>query len=59
MTQAEVRSSPFGDVVRDWRRRRRMSQLDLALAAEVSSRHVSFMESGRSIPSRTMVLRGA
>ncbi|HEY7051279.1 MAG TPA: helix-turn-helix transcriptional regulator [Mycobacterium sp.] len=47
----------FGDVVRDWRQRRRMSQLDLALAADVSSRHVSFMETGRSAPSRAMVLR--
>ncbi|MDQ1544139.1 MAG: hypothetical protein QOK08_1777, partial [Actinomycetota bacterium] len=34
-----------------------MSQLDLALAADVSSRHVSFMETGRSVPSRAMVLR--
>jgi transcriptional regulator with XRE-family HTH domain len=47
----------FGDVLREWRQRRRMSQLDLALAAGVSSRHVSFIETGRSIPSRAMVLR--
>ena len=43
--------------MRDWRQRRRMSQLDLALAADVSSRHVSFVETGRSVPSRAMVLR--
>jgi transcriptional regulator with XRE-family HTH domain len=57
MTQAEVQTSAFGDLMRDWRRRRRMSQLDLALAADVSSRHVSFIETGRSVPSRPMVLR--
>lgn len=47
----------FGPLLRDWRRIRRMSQLDLALAADVSSRHVSFLESGRAGPSRAMVLR--
>jgi transcriptional regulator with XRE-family HTH domain len=47
----------FGDLLRDWRQRRRMSQLDLALAADVSSRHVSFVETGRSAPTRAMVLR--
>ncbi|WP_460353516.1 helix-turn-helix domain-containing protein [Mycobacterium sp. ZZG] len=43
--------------MREWRRRRRLSQLDLALAAGVSARHVSFIETGRSSPSRAMVLR--
>lgn len=47
----------FGDVLRDWRQVRRMSQLDLALAADVSARHVSFLESGRAEPSRAMTLR--
>lgn len=47
----------FGAMLRDWRRRRRLSQLDLALEAGVSARHVSFMETGRAAPSRTMVLR--
>lgn len=47
----------FGELLRDWRQRRRFSQLDLALAAGVSARHVSFVETGRSAPSRTMVLR--
>jgi transcriptional regulator with XRE-family HTH domain len=50
-------STAFGELLRDWRRRRRLSQLDLALEADVSARHVSFVESGRSTPSRAMVLR--
>lgn len=45
-----------GALIRDWRARRRMSQLDLALEAEISQRHLSFVESGRSVPSRDMVL---
>lgn len=57
MTQADVKTTPFGELIREWRQRRRMSQLDLALAADVSSRHVSFVETGRSVPSRSMVLR--
>src|SRR5687767_10777911 len=47
----------FGEQLRGWRRMRRMSQLDLALEAEISSRHLSFVETGRSRPSREMVLR--
>ena len=47
----------FGSHLREWRARRRASQLDLALAAGVSARHISFLESGRSRPSRAMVLR--
>ena len=43
--------------MRDWRQRRRLSQLDLAIEADVSARHVSFIETGRSTPSRAMVLR--
>ncbi|HEX2384764.1 MAG TPA: helix-turn-helix transcriptional regulator [Acidimicrobiales bacterium] len=45
-----------GDLLRDWRQRRRISQLDLALEAEVSARHLSFVETGRSRPSRELVL---
>jgi transcriptional regulator with XRE-family HTH domain len=45
-----------GKLLRQWRQQRRMSQLDLALSAEVSSRHLSFIETGRSAPSREMVL---
>jgi transcriptional regulator with XRE-family HTH domain len=47
----------FSALLRDWRSRRGMSQLDLAVAADVSSRHVSFLETGRAEPSREMVLR--
>src|SRR5262245_53502324 len=49
-------AQPVGDLLREWRQRRRMSQLDLALEAEVSTRHLSFVESGRAQPSREMVL---
>jgi transcriptional regulator with XRE-family HTH domain len=47
---------PVGDHLRAWRMRRRMSQLDLALEAEISTRHLSFLETGRARPSREMVL---
>jgi transcriptional regulator with XRE-family HTH domain len=45
-----------GGLLRDWRQRRRMSQLDLAVDAEVSARHISFVETGRAKPSRELVL---
>jgi len=45
-----------GDLLREWRERRRVSQLDLALEAEISQRHLSFVETGRAQPSREMVL---
>ena len=48
---------PFGEHLRHWRRHRRLSQLDLAQEAEISTRHLSFVETGRSLPSREMVLR--
>ncbi len=54
MTQAALR---IGDHLREWRQRRRMSQMDLALDAEISTRHLSFVETGRASPSRDMVLR--
>lgn len=47
----------FGTLLRAWRGRRGLSQLDLALAAEVSTRHLSFLETGRSQPSADMVAR--
>ena len=47
----------MGSLLREWRERRRLSQFDLALQAGVSSRHVSFVETGRSRPSAEMVLR--
>lgn len=46
-----------GDHLREWRLRRRLSQLDLAVDAEISTRHLSFLETGRSRPSRDMILR--
>ncbi|MEM9277337.1 MAG: helix-turn-helix transcriptional regulator [Pseudomonadota bacterium] len=46
----------FGSTLKDWRNQRRMSQLDLGLAANVSARHISFLETGRSRPSRPMVM---
>ena len=48
--------SAFGRLLREWRARRRVSQLDLAVEAGVSSRHVSFIETGRAQPSREMIL---
>jgi len=48
--------SSVGELLRDWRVRRRLSQLDLAAEAEISQRHLSFVESGRAKPSREMVL---
>ncbi len=49
-------SSGVGRMLRHWRTERRISQLDLALQAEVSTRHLSFIENGRAKPSRQMVL---
>jgi transcriptional regulator with XRE-family HTH domain len=48
---------PVGDLLRDWRQRRRLSQLALAAEADVSARHVSFLETGRARPSRELLLR--
>ena len=50
-------SRTAGEHLRDWRQRRRMSQLELALEAGISPRHLSFLETGRAQPSREMVLR--
>lgn len=47
----------FGVLLRDWRQRRRLSQLALAGDADISTRHLSFLESGRAAPSRDMVVR--
>jgi transcriptional regulator with XRE-family HTH domain len=59
MTQIDMQMPmrTVGDHIRAWRRRRRLSQLDFALDVEVSQRHLSFIESNRSNPSREMVLR--
>ncbi|HTC10574.1 MAG TPA: helix-turn-helix transcriptional regulator [Acetobacteraceae bacterium] len=48
---------PFGVLLRRWRQSRRMTQEDLALAASSSTRHLSYLETGRAQPSRDMVLR--
>ena len=48
---------PVGQLLRAWRQRRHLSQLDLAGQAEISARHVSFIETGRSLPSREILLR--
>jgi transcriptional regulator with XRE-family HTH domain len=57
MTTTQPQSRPVGELLRQWRERRRLSQLDLALQAEISTRHLSFLETGRSRPSRDMLLR--
>jgi transcriptional regulator with XRE-family HTH domain len=54
---APMTTTSVGDHLRSWRQRRRMSQLDLALEADISQKHLSFVESGRAVPSRDMVLR--
>lgn len=48
---------PVGGLLRTWRERRRLSQMELAGAADISARHMSFLETGRSVPSRGMLLR--
>lgn len=55
---ATVSSQPsIGPLLREWRERRRLSQLELALDAGISTRHLSFVETGRSRPGREMLLR--
>jgi transcriptional regulator with XRE-family HTH domain len=56
MTAVATEEPRVGALLRHWRQRRRMSQLDLALEAGVSARHLSFLETGRSRPSADMVL---
>src|SRR6516162_3999254 len=50
-------ASSFPELLKAWRQKRRLSQLGLALQSGVSQRHVSFLESGRARPSRTMILQ--
>lgn len=57
MTTAMTTHNAFGQLLKCWRTRRKHSQLDLALCANVSQRHLSFMESGRAKPSRDMILQ--
>ncbi|KWX05390.1 XRE family transcriptional regulator [Carbonactinospora thermoautotrophica] len=56
MTTTRQRQRPVGELLRQWRERRRLSQLELAIQAGISTRHLSFVETGRSVPSRDMVL---
>jgi transcriptional regulator with XRE-family HTH domain len=51
-----IEATKVGDLLREWRERRRLSQLDLAYDAEISQRHLSFLEIGRSQPSREMMM---
>jgi len=52
-----VSHTNFTNSLREWRKQRKVSQLELALAADVSQRHISWLETGRSQPSRDMVIR--
>ena len=47
----------MGQLLREWRERRRLSQLDLSIQADISTRHLSFVETGRSRPTPEMILR--
>lgn len=55
--KSETPKKNIGALLREWRARRRLSQLDLAYSAEISQKHLSFIELGRSQPSREMILR--
>jgi transcriptional regulator with XRE-family HTH domain len=52
-----TKSVHVGEHLREWRQRRHLSQLDLAVEADISARHLSFVETGRAAPSRDMVLK--
>lgn len=56
MAATTARGPSVGDLLKDWRRRRRYSQLELSLETAVSARHLSFVETGRSKPSRELLL---
>ena len=57
MSVAAPPAKPVGQLLRDWRERRRLSQLELSVQAEISTRHLSFVETGRSRPTPEMILR--
>lgn len=52
-----IAARPVGHLLREWRERRRLSQLELSIQAETSTRHLSFIETGRSKPTPTMIIR--
>jgi len=56
-TYGSAMAEAFGNIMREWRSIRRFSQLQLSVEAEISSRHLSFLESGRAHPSRSMVMK--
>ncbi|MCF6327318.1 MAG: helix-turn-helix transcriptional regulator [Devosiaceae bacterium] len=57
MEKLQSKNLTFGEILSDWRKRRRFSQLGFGLSVDVSSRHLSFLETGRANPSREMVLK--
>ncbi|MBO1765515.1 helix-turn-helix transcriptional regulator [Allobranchiibius sp. GilTou73] len=57
MTTTAPSARPVGELLRGWRERRRLSQLDLSIQAQVSTRHLSFVETGRARPTPEMILR--
>jgi transcriptional regulator with XRE-family HTH domain len=57
MTARSHSAAPVGQLLREWRERRRLSQLDLSIQADISTRHLSFVETGRSRPTPEMILR--
>lgn len=56
-TELILNMASAGSLIQTWRKKRRLSQLNLALSAEISSRHLSFIETNRSIPSRAMIFK--
>src|SRR4051794_40357353 len=57
LNQRRMEGSDFGPLLKQWRARKSISQFSLALASNVSQRHISFLESGRATPSREMIVR--
>ncbi len=55
--EAATASVRFGELLREWRRRRHVTQLELSLDSNISARHLSFVETGRSQPSREIIVR--
>jgi transcriptional regulator with XRE-family HTH domain len=55
--QARIPAPGAGELLREWRQSRRLSQLDLAIQADISARHLSFVETGRANPTSQMILR--
>src|SRR5581483_1455233 len=57
MTSMTASSPQVGQLLRQWRERRRLSQLELSIQAEISTRHLSFVETGRSRPTPEMIVK--